>query len=107
TSSSVILNIFLIIDLATTYIYTLSLHDALPIYSHHSGERYSARANIADNLMEPWTVHNISASYRANAPSFAYRIAAELNNFSNRSYTIVDNYPMPGSNIRINLQITF
>ena len=75
--------------------------------SHHSGERYSARANIADNLMEPWTVHNISASYRANAPSFAYRIAAELNNFSNRSYTIVNNYPMPGSNIRINLQITY
>lgn len=75
--------------------------------AHYSGERYNGRANIAENLMDPWTVHNISASYHSHVHRFAYRIAAELNNFSNHNYTIVDNYPMPGRNYRLNLQVTF
>ena len=75
--------------------------------SQYSGERYNARANIADNLMAPWAVHNISASYNSHTARFGYRVSAELNNFSNRNYTIVHNYPMPGSNYRLSLQITF
>lgn len=72
-----------------------------------SGERYNARANISDNLMDPWTVHNLSVFYRAHTPRFGYRVSAELNNFINQEYHIVHNYPMPGRNYRIHLQITF
>lgn len=73
----------------------------------YTGERYSLRSNIMENLMPEWLVQNVSASYHNQIGKRNYRISAELNNFMNENYQIIRSYPMPGMHYRIGLQITF
>lgn len=73
----------------------------------YTGERYSLRSNIMENLMPEWLVQNVSASYHTQIGKGIYRISAELNNFADRNYQIIRSYPMPGMHYRIGLQVTF
>ena len=73
----------------------------------YTGERYSLRPNIADNIMDDWLIQNVSASYTDTLFKLNYRILAEVNNLTNINYTIIRGYPMPGRNYRLGIQISY
>ncbi|RYF23898.1 MAG: TonB-dependent receptor [Flavobacteriales bacterium] len=77
-------------------------------YSYiYTGERYSQKANIPVNYIQPWYTHDLSMQYAFKYAKVNYRIATELNNLFNQYYDVVLNYPMPGRNFRISLIANF
>lgn len=77
-------------------------------YSYiYTGERYSQKANIPVNYVEPWYTHDLAVRYSFNASKINYSISAELNNVFNQYYDVVLNYPMPGRNFKITLITKF
>jgi len=81
----------------------------------YTGERYSQKANIPVNYVQPWYTHDLALAYEINKGSrllsivetcpLAIKISAEVNNLLNQYYDVILNFPMPGRNYRINLSI--
>ncbi|MBE7175394.1 MAG: TonB-dependent receptor [Mucilaginibacter polytrichastri] len=71
----------------------------------YTGERYSQRANIAANYVEPWYTHDVSLRYKFGS-KVPLRFTAEINNLLNQYYDVVLNFPMPGRNYRFTLACT-
>lgn len=77
-------------------------------YSYiYTGERYSQKANIPVNYVEPWYTHDLAFRYSFDFSKVNYSISAEVNNVFNQYYDVVLNYPMPGRNFRITLITKF
>ncbi|WP_231427557.1 TonB-dependent siderophore receptor [Pedobacter sp. Leaf250] len=77
-------------------------------YSYiYTGERYSQKANIPVNYVEPWYTHDLALRYSFTVAKINYSIATEMNNVFNQYYDVVLNYPMPGRNFRITLITKF
>lgn len=77
-------------------------------YSYiYAGERYSQKANIAANYMQPWYTHDISASQEFRKRNISYKIMGEVNNLLNQYRDIVLNFPMPGRSYRLVLSGKF
>ena len=72
----------------------------------YTGERYSSRANIVENYIQPWYTHDLSISKEFRWMERSWRAALEVNNLLNQQYDVVKNYPMPGTNFKIRLNIT-
>lgn len=73
----------------------------------YTGERYSQRANIPANYVEPWYTHDIAIHKTFEARKVSYRFSAEINNLLNQYYDVVLNYPMPGRNYRFSVYANF
>lgn len=72
----------------------------------YSGERYNEQENSKYNHMEPWYTHDINIRYSwGNANRVRYRLSAEINNVFDQKYDVIQNYPMPGINGAVALQI--
>lgn len=75
----------------------------------YSGERYNSQENSAYNHMEPWYTHDISLQYewkgRHGSQTPVYRVSIEINNLFDQKYDVIQNYPMPGINGAIGLQV--
>lgn len=75
----------------------------------YSGERYNGQENSAYNHMEPWYTHDISLQYEwkghPDSQTPVYRVSIEINNLFNQKYDVIQNYPMPGINGAIGLQV--
>ncbi|MFB9056755.1 TonB-dependent receptor plug domain-containing protein [Mariniflexile ostreae] len=74
----------------------------------YTGERYSQKANIPSNYLQPWYTHDISANYAI--PFFGenpLKIGLEVNNIFDQQYAVVKNFPMPGRSFRLNLNYEF
>ncbi len=71
----------------------------------YAGERYSQRENIAENRMQPWYTHDMALSYSFLWGKTQLRLSAELNNIFDRHYDVIANYPMPGRNYAIGLDV--
>lgn len=71
----------------------------------YTGERYSQKANIPINYVEPWYTHDVSVwhAFRFNKQLFTVR--AEVNNLFNQYYDVILNFPMPGRHYRFNLTV--
>lgn len=69
------------------------------------GRRYENSSNIPQNLVQPWYTHDISASWRIPLRRCRLQTALEVNNLLNQQYEVIKNYPMPGRNFRLTLQI--
>ncbi|KAA8486327.1 outer membrane cobalamin receptor [Arcticibacter tournemirensis] len=77
-------------------------------YSYiYTGERYSQKANIPDNYMEPWYTHDISASGGFKTKKIVYKATAEVNNLFNQYRDVILNFPMPGRSYRFTLSMNY
>ncbi len=68
----------------------------------YTGERYTARANIPENRLQPWYTHDLSVAFTMGR----LRLSADLNNIFDQAYEVVTCYPMPGANVRIKASLT-
>ena len=73
----------------------------------YTGARYSQKANIPVNYVQPWYTHDLALAWERKITKIQLRIAAEINNILNQYYDVVLNFPMPGRNVRFNLSINF
>ena len=83
----------------------------------YTGERWNEQENIAYNHMQPWYTSDLSVSFQPIgssspstlhlSPSTLIRITAEVNNLFDQQYDVILNYPMPGRNAAIGLDVTF
>ena len=71
----------------------------------YTGERWNAQVNDAYNYMQPWYTSDLSASYRFSLKHCTLRATAEVNNLLDQQYDVIANYPMPGRNFAIGLEI--
>ena len=72
----------------------------------YTGERYSQKANIPVNYVQPWYTHDLALGWEGNLFKNNVRLSAEINNLFNQYYDVILNFPMPGRNIRFGLSIT-
>lgn len=73
----------------------------------YTGERYSQKANIAVNYVQPWYTSDMAVNWSGKLAHLPVKIGAEVNNFFNQYYDVVINFPMPGRNYRLNLSLNF
>ncbi|HVI44082.1 MAG TPA: TonB-dependent receptor [Chitinophaga sp.] len=69
----------------------------------YTGERYFQKRNTPDNYMPSWYTSDISASWTIRRVKFS----AELNNMLDQQFDVVRNFPMPGRNYRITMNIHY
>ena len=73
----------------------------------YTGERYSQKANIPVNYVQPWYTHDLALSWDGIILKHSVKAGVEVNNLLNQYYDVVLNFPMPGINYRFNLSINF
>ena len=71
----------------------------------YAGERYNQQENIAYNYMPSWYTSDLSASYRFLTGKKVLRVTAEINNLLDQQYDVILNYPMPGRNFALTLEL--
>ncbi len=71
----------------------------------YAGERYNQQENIAYNYMPSWYTSDLSASYRFLMGKKVLRVTAEINNLLDQQYDVILNYPMPGRNFALTLEV--
>jgi outer membrane cobalamin receptor len=71
----------------------------------YTGERWNAQENSQYNHMQPWYTSDLSAAYRFRLQKHPCRLSAEVNNLFDQQYDVIANYPMPGRNMAIGLEI--
>ena len=71
----------------------------------YTGERWNEQENILYNHVQPWYTSDLSAAYEFSLGRTAFRLAAELNNLLDQQYEVISNYPMPGSNAAVSIEI--
>lgn len=75
-------------------------------YSYiYTGERYDAIANIPENYHPPFYTHDIALTRTLQLSGKQFRLSAEINNLLNQQYEVVQSYPMPGTNVRLIIQM--
>ena len=72
----------------------------------YTGERWNEQENIAYNHVQPWYTSDLSASWTWPTRLGTWRISAEVNNLFNQQYDVITNYPMPGRNAAVSIDIT-
>jgi len=84
----------------------LDWHNITLNYSFlYTGQRWNEQENIDYNHMQPWYTSDISATYTLPMKRCELRIVAELNNVFNQQYDVIANYPMPGRNAIVGVEI--
>lgn len=73
----------------------------------YTGERYDQSANIPANYVQPWYTHDLSLAYAFRFCECDWRWSVEVNNLLNQQYDVVLNYPMPGTNFRLSLKVSW
>lgn len=72
----------------------------------YTGERYHTIANLAEYHIQPWYTHDLSLGrtwFLRRGQQLKTTI--EVNNLLNQQYEVVRNYPMPGINFKLKLQL--
>lgn len=73
----------------------------------YTGERYSQKANIASNYLQPWYTHDASINYEFPFLNEPLNLGLEVNNILNQQYAVIKNFPMPGRSFRLSLNYQF
>jgi outer membrane receptor protein involved in Fe transport len=71
----------------------------------YTGERYSQKANIPINYIQPWYTHDLALSWKTTIKR-PIKISIEVNNLLNQHYDVILNFPMPGINWRLGLVVS-
>ena len=79
----------------------------------YAGERYDEQENILYNHMEPWYTSDLSLVYgwrvkggRWRENSMLMKVQLDVNNILDQDYEVIVNYPMPGRNYALTLNVT-
>lgn len=72
----------------------------------YTGERYSQKANINSNYLQPWYTHDFSLGHTFSMKDQSLKIMMEINNALNQQYAVVKNFPMPGRSYRFTINYT-
>ena len=73
----------------------------------YTGKRWNEQENIAYNYVQPWYTSDIAASWKVNWRGTEWRVMAEVNNLLNQQYDVISNYPMPGRNAAVSVELSF
>ena len=73
----------------------------------YTGERWNEQENTAYNHMQPWYTSDLSATCSLPTKPFNLRLTAEVNNLFDQQYDVILNYPMPGRNAALGIDIIF
>lgn len=73
----------------------------------YTGERYSQKANLPVNYVQPWYTSDLGLTYKNRFGKYQYAMGLETNNLFNQYYDVVLNFPMPGRNYRLKFNISF
>ena len=89
-----------------TVIVGLSWHRLSLNYSFiYTGERWNAQENTLYNYMQPWYTSDLSADYTLPIRRLELCLHAECNNLLNQQYDVIANYPMPGRNFAVGVEV--
>ena len=71
----------------------------------YTGQRWSNRENIPANNLDSWLT--IDASLRRGFTLWGadWSASVEVNNLTDRHYQVIRNYPMPGRNYRMSVEV--
>lgn len=73
----------------------------------YTGERFNMQANIPENYEQPWYTHDLSVSKDFNIEHYHIRASLEVNNLLNQNYSVIKNFPMPGTHYKVALRFGF
>ncbi len=71
----------------------------------YTGVRYSGKNNTIYTRMHSWLTHDASMAYCFRWNKLQWKATIEANNVFGQHYEVVDNYPMPGFNGNIGIQV--
>jgi vitamin B12 transporter len=72
-----------------------------------SGKRYVLGQNLAENRLEGYSDHSVSASREFKIKGINTLLSLEVLNLANKNYEIVRNFPMPGRSARVTIKMTY
>ena len=72
----------------------------------YTGERWNEQENTAYNHMQPWYTSDLSLQKTLKTRHCQWRFSAEVNNLLNQQYDVILNYPMPGRNAALSVEVT-
>ena len=72
----------------------------------YAGERYDEQENILYNHMEPWYTSDLSLVYSFHWQRMLWKAQLDVNNILDQDYEVIVNYPMPGRNYALTLNVT-
>lgn len=69
----------------------------------YTGARYESSANIPENYSLPWYTSDLALAKEYALKKSRLRTSLEVNNLFNQQYEVVQCYPMPGVNFKLNI----
>lgn len=72
-----------------------------------SGKRYALGQNIAENRLDSYSEHSVSACRNFKIRKITTSICVEVLNLTDENYEIVQFFPMPGRSVRATLRIKY
>ena len=73
----------------------------------YTGERWNAQVQNDYNYLQPWYTSDLAAAYRFKLNNMNFRLSLEANNMFDQQYDVIANYPMPGRNFALGLEMMF
>lgn len=71
-----------------------------------SSSRYYNNNNLPDDYLPPYSISTASVVYKNSIQKLPFTASFGVDNLYNKSYVVVQSYPMPGRSYRISFQIT-
>ena len=71
----------------------------------YTGERWNGQENSQYNHMQPWYTSDVQVSYLFPLLKTECKLSLEANNLLDQQYDVIANYPMPGRNFNIGVEI--
>ena len=71
------------------------------------GERYCQQENTIYNYVQPWYTHDLSLYGEWNIKPVWLKANIEINNLLGQDYEVIQNYPMPKTNVRCTVAIRY
>ncbi len=77
----------------------------LELQSQSVSRRYADVVNM--QKLNPYTIYNIIFSAHRSLGPIEPKLSLQINNLQNRQYQIIQDYPLPGREVRMNIGIAF
>jgi len=74
---------------------------------NYFGRRYTDIEHISQNIMNPYSVGNVSLSKKISFQNQILNLSIQLNNLWGIDYQVMQYYPMPPRNYQFNIQLNF
>ena len=71
----------------------------------YAGKRYNQQENIDYNYMPAWYTSDLSLMHRFQWAKTRWKATLEVNNLLDQQYDVILNYPMPGRNFAISMEV--